>query len=84
MRELVQLGAERGDRALQDYDPDDILRPAELGAKIRKSPHTLKAWRMKGIGPRWGRLGPRNVGYRVRHILEWLDGCERSSTFMEK
>jgi predicted DNA-binding transcriptional regulator AlpA len=35
---------------------------------------TLAKWRWKGIGPRWIKIGGKNVRYPESEVLAWLQG----------
>lgn len=46
---------------------------------LRVSRRTIEAWRLRGGGPRFVRVG-RAVRYRVRDIEDWIELGERTST----
>ena len=50
----------------------DLMAPAELAAKLGKSPAALAQWRYLGRGPRFIKLG-RNIRYRTSDVDAWLD-----------
>lgn len=56
------------------------LEAAEI---MRSSPRTLQAWRLRGEGPRFVKLGrgPKaKVAYRAADIQEWIEAGLRQST----
>lgn len=59
---------------------DDPLRSsAEFAAQARLSPRTPPAWRTRGLGPPFIKIGAR-VFYRQSAIDRWLADRTRSST----
>jgi predicted DNA-binding transcriptional regulator AlpA len=60
----------RGIVALGD---DAILGEEAAAAALDKSRSTLEAWRSRGLGPRWIKLGPRAVGYRVGDVRRFVN-----------
>ncbi len=52
----------------------DFLTPTQLAARIAVCERTLLRWRTEGMGPRFTRLGPRRVAYRVDEVARWLAG----------
>jgi hypothetical protein len=59
--------------------PEPLLTTAEAAAHLRLSPRTLEAWRLRGGGPRYCKLGDR-VLYTQRDLNAWLDTQTRTST----
>lgn len=51
----------------------ELMKPAELGARIGTSTAVLANWRYMGTGPRFVKLGGRSVRYRVSDVEAWLD-----------
>ncbi|YCK81216.1 DNA-binding protein [Arthrobacter sp. D3-18] len=45
----------------------ELMKPADLGARIETSPAVLANWRYLGIGPKFIKLG-RSVRYRVSDV----------------
>lgn len=58
----------------------DLLTPSDLGAKLGKSRAALANWRYQGLGPRFIKLGPKAVRYRVSDVEAWLDEQTRQQT----
>ena len=58
--------------------PTRILRTAGAAGYVGLSPSTLEKKRLSGGGPAFIRLGGRAVGYDVRDLDAWLDGCRES------
>lgn len=60
---------------LADRGADELLMPAEVGAYLRKSRHSLESWRRRDEGPPFTRLGdgPRApIRYPAGALREWL------------
>lgn len=57
-----------------------ILTQKEAGEYLGISPLTLANWRVFGRGPRFIRLSPRKIGYRISDLDEWLSERVFSST----
>lgn len=51
---------------------DELLNEDQAAELITMRPQTLAVWRMKGIGPKFMRVG-RLVRYRKSDLLAWLD-----------
>jgi hypothetical protein len=60
-------------------DPDSMLLPAETADFLGISPRTLEAWRLRGGGPLFCKLGSR-VRYRRSDLVAWSTNCQRQST----
>ncbi|MER9494167.1 MULTISPECIES: helix-turn-helix domain-containing protein [unclassified Mesorhizobium] len=54
-----------------------LLTPPEAAETLRVSARTLERWRMTGSGPKFVRIGPRRLAYRVADILAFA-GCEQA------
>lgn len=52
--------------------PDDLLNERQAAALATLSPATMRAYRYRGAGPTWFKLGPRAVRYRRGDILSWV------------
>lgn len=60
---------------------DDPFVDEKAAAKILGlSPRTLQKFRVVGGGPRYSKLGPKSVRYRVSEVNAWADAREKSST----
>lgn len=46
-----------------------LLTPQEAAEVLRRTERTLEAWRYRGTGPAFVRIGPRRVAYHVRDVL---------------
>ncbi len=58
---------------------DDMLYEQEVASKLAISVRTLQAWRAKGKGPKFTKLG-RAIRYSYRHVVEWIDANTRVTT----
>ena len=56
-----------------EFKVEPVVDTHELSTQIKVSPATLRYWRYSGKGPKWFRLGPRRVVYRVSDVQEWLN-----------
>lgn len=65
------------------YNPNDkheaLLDEHQAASLMALSVRTLQAWRTRGEGPQFIRLG-RAVRYRRSHIVVWLDARVMAST----
>jgi excisionase family DNA binding protein len=52
--------------------PEPLLTENQAAEFLNLSTRTLQAWRIKGGGPRFARLG-RAVRYRQADLNEWLE-----------
>jgi predicted DNA-binding transcriptional regulator AlpA len=57
------------------------LRALEAAQDLRVSRSTLAKWRMRGVGPRYHRCGPRLVFYYKDEIEAWLAQCDERDGF---
>ncbi len=57
----------------------DHLTTKEAALELRLSRHTLEAWRIKGIGPQFRKLG-RRVVYDKAELIAWASEQVRTST----
>ena len=57
-----------------------VLRTQEAALYVGLSESTLEKLRLYGGGPRFVRLRPRAVGYRVDDLDAWLESREAGST----
>ncbi|WP_025322238.1 helix-turn-helix transcriptional regulator [Deferrisoma camini] len=56
-----------------------LMNEKEAAAYLGLSVRTLQAWRQKGIGPAWKKLG-RAVRYALSDLDAFLEECTRAST----
>jgi predicted DNA-binding transcriptional regulator AlpA len=50
------------------------LTEAEFCQQYHVKPRTAQRWRVTGDGPKWCRLGPRKVAYRLSDCEDWAAG----------
>ncbi|RWD79761.1 MAG: DNA-binding protein [Mesorhizobium sp.] len=55
-----------------------LLTPPEAAETLRVSARTLERWRMTGDGPKFVRIGPRRLAYRVSDVLAFA-GMEHAA-----
>ena len=55
------------------------LTTDQAAEALRISRHTLEAWRIKGIGPRFRKIG-RRVLYERNDLVVWASNQSRTST----
>lgn len=62
-------------------EADDLMSTEEVAASalLRVKPQTLRAWRVRGTGPKYVKIG-RRVYYRLSDIRVWVDGRLLSAT----
>ena len=59
----------------------DFMTTDEAARFLDVHPATLATWRMiEGRGPRYVKVGPRNVRYRRSELERWLKAHERTGT----
>ena len=68
------------DNIIQRARPELCLTPVVLGEReaaefVALSKHTLRAFRVKGGGPRFIKIG-RRVVYKRRDLQEWIESME--------
>ena len=56
---------------------DAVFTVTEAGRIIRRSPAALTAWRASGVGPRTVKLSPRDFGYRLADLREYVRAAEK-------
>ena len=54
---------------------DGMFTTKELAAHLALSQSTLRAWRLRGEGPPFIRLGARNVRYPLDQLERWIESC---------
>lgn len=57
-----------------------LLTAAQAADYLGLHPTTLASWRVQGIGPKYIKIGARNVRYRDSDIETWLEANARSAT----
>lgn len=54
-------------------DDDALLTDAQVSELLGNVPRsTLRAWRTRGLGPRFIRLAPRTPRYRLGDVRAWI------------
>ena len=75
---------DRRARAIADQviatDPDALLSTEEVAGWFGVSTQWLEIGRTKNWGPKYVRLAPRMIRYRVRDCLEYLEGRVHART----
>jgi hypothetical protein len=62
--------------------PDQLLTQDDLAPRIKVQTKTLEAWRYRGGGPKFVRVG-RLIRYRPSDVQEWLTSRTVHSTSEE-
>ena len=57
----------------------EMLTTGQAAELLSIEPRTLESWRLRGVGPRYRKLG-RLVRYSQRDLVEWTDAQTRTST----
>lgn len=57
----------------------NLMDSVQLADYLTNKPNTIEGWRIKGVGPRYIKIG-RLVRYRLADVEEWLEAQARSST----
>lgn len=50
----------------------ELLTNEQVAALLKRSPKTLRNWRLEGRGPRPTKVNGRFVGYRRSDVEAWL------------
>lgn len=58
----------------------NLLRPQQVAEKLLTTESTLAKWRLRGCGPKFLRLGLRNIAYRPEDLDDWVSNCVHTST----
>ena len=58
--------------AQSPIDPDALIAEVQAADFLRISIRTLQAWRCRGAGPAFVRVG-RAIRYRRRDLLAWIE-----------
>lgn len=61
------------------FDPDFLLSETQASDLTGLSTRTLQAWRVRGEGPRFVKVG-RAVRYRRRDVVAWIEQNTLAST----
>ena len=56
-----------------------LIDTVQLAEYLGNEVNTCEGWRLKGIGPRYIKVG-RLVRYRIENIDQWLESQTRNST----
>ena len=57
----------------------NLMDTVQLAELLRNKVNTVEGWRLKGVGPRFIRVG-RLIRYRLEDVETWLDAQTCSST----
>ena len=60
----------------------ELVNEEQASATLRVSPRTLQAWRVRGGGPAFIKMG-RSVRYRIVDLQEFVNGNVHHSTSEE-
>ncbi len=61
-------------------EDDRYLTEDEFCARYHIAPRTAQRWRITGAGPKWVRIGPRRICYRLSDSEAWA----QASTFAHR
>ena len=61
-------------------DPDVLLNERRAAALLGVTVRALQAWRHRGGGPPYFRIGARTIRYRRGNIMDWLQSRAYDST----
>lgn len=64
-------------------DYNSLLKQRDVEKILEVSPSTMEVWRMKGLGPKWVRLG-RAVRYRAKDVQDYIDGLTSFQSTADK
>ena len=55
---------------------NNLLKTTDVARLLGISGSTLRAWRSRGVGPRFYQINGRNgmVKYHLQDVMTWLDG----------
>ncbi|MGF6276428.1 hypothetical protein ABIB38_004843 [Massilia sp. UYP11] len=76
---VLNATAQVVDGNFDTYPNSKIIGEEELGSWIGEAISTLQKWRVSGKGPKFIKK-PKNIGYRVGDVKDWLDTLTVSST----
>jgi hypothetical protein len=66
--------------------PLTLMTTAQVAAMLNVKDQTVRAWRLRGTGPRYHRMGPfpnARVVYALRDVEVWLGSRAHRSTSEE-
>lgn len=63
-----------------DYSSGQVLRPSAAAKYLGVTTSTLARWRVTGEGPRFGKIGPRLIGYSATDLANFVERQKRVST----
>lgn len=63
----------------QNSTATNLLDTSDLAALLTNKSNTIEGWRIKGVGPRYIKVG-RLVRYRIEDVEAWLESQSRTST----
>ena len=52
---------------------DDYMSKAEFCSALKINPRTADRWRLRRIGPKVTKIGPRRIFYRRSDVAAWLE-----------
>jgi predicted DNA-binding transcriptional regulator AlpA len=59
---------------------DPFVDERTAASVLGLSPRTLQKYRVVGGGPRYSKLGPKSVRYRLSEVNAWADARVKNST----
>ncbi len=62
------------------HNEQAMMTSPELASFLRVEKQTIRVWRLRGIGPRYVRVGHTKVLYRRADVEEWLKARTFAST----
>ena len=54
----------------------ELIDEEQAAAILKLSPRTLQAWRVRGCGPKYVKVG-RSVRYQLEHVEEYVERFTR-------
>ena len=60
-----------------------LLDTNQLAEQLLNKSNTIEGWRIKGVGPRYIKIG-RLVRYRLEDVELWLEAQTRNSTSLAR
>lgn len=67
-----------------DVNPNKLLGEMEACELLSLSVRTLQAYRTRGVGPRFIKLGAKCIRYRYSDLLDWCKESESKTTKKKK